>query len=185
MAFAAGSESRGRNDERFVEYSRRRTAQSGNLQGELALARWCRNNALDDVAQVHFISALRIDPNNRAALRGLGLRRYRGMFLTETQVEQLREQKREAKRALDHWKPILLRWRRAIERGEPGERDAALVQLRKISDTAAIPALEIVLTNQDGRAEQLELITELIECLYGVRLAQLVRQQGRSWPIWA
>jgi len=59
-------------DPRQAKYREHKDEVSNNPDDQLALARWCRKNKLDDEAGVHLASVLSVDPNNKTALRGIG-----------------------------------------------------------------------------------------------------------------
>ena len=59
-------------DPRQAKYQERKATLGESPQGQLALARWCRGNKLEDEAQFHWSSVLSADPNNKEALRAAG-----------------------------------------------------------------------------------------------------------------
>ena len=78
-------------DQRFTEYARLRDLHQGKPLGELALARWCRNQELDHQAAFHWRKVIQFDPHNQEALKHLGKRWYRGRLLTPDEIEEAKE----------------------------------------------------------------------------------------------
>jgi hypothetical protein len=164
----------------LAEYRKLRASRPGGVQGEQDLASWCGKNGLSTEERVHWMNVLSQQPDHSLAMRKLGLRRFRGMLLRDDQIEQLQERKKEAERAMRHWEPRLSQLRPQLERGEPDQREAALDELRAISDPKAIPALESVFSKK-GRAKVsedlcLELIGVLAKMPDQEATASLVRQ---------
>ncbi len=167
-------------DELLAEYRRLRDRRDGSVQGEQDLAIWCGKNGLLTEERVHWRNVLSRKPDHSLAMRKLGVRRFRGMLLSDEQIEQLQTQKKEADRAMAQWKPTLAQLRRQIEWGKPGQREAALAELRAISDPAAIPALEAVFS-KGGRVQaredlRLALVEVLAQMPDQAATAALVRQ---------
>ena len=75
-------------DPRQTKYQERKESLGESPQGQLALARWCRGNKLEDEAQFHWSSVLSIDPNNKEALRAAGMRWHDGELKTVAQIRE-------------------------------------------------------------------------------------------------
>src|SRR5215211_7888782 len=88
-------------DPRQAEYRDRRNTVGQSPQGQLALARWCRKNDLNDEAQFHWATVLAIDPKNEEALRALDVRWEKGRLVSRTQSAQEKDRMREFKRAAE------------------------------------------------------------------------------------
>lgn len=61
-----------------------------NLEEQLSLARWCRQNKLPKQARAHFEKAVALDPNNHEARRGAGYQLYQGKWLTHDEAQRAR-----------------------------------------------------------------------------------------------
>ena len=103
-------------DERISQYQQLRDRFSGNVAGEIHLARWCRNNDMPDRERMHWRNVLAVDSNNSEALKGLKLRNFRGRLMTKEQIESFKEGSLSHQRALRHWGPKLNILRRDIKR---------------------------------------------------------------------
>ena len=77
-------------DKRLADYARRRVAAGMNVDDQVALARWCRRNQLDEQQRAHWRLALQAQPDNAEAIQALGLRPYCGMMATPAEINQFR-----------------------------------------------------------------------------------------------
>lgn len=131
-------------DPQQSEYRELRKAHGESPQGQLALARWCRKNKLNEEARFHWASVLSVDPANEEALRAVDMRWQDGRLLTREEIAQQKAQLRELNRAIKSWGPAIAKWRRAVSGGDAAKREAALDEIRALTTTAVIPALEQV-----------------------------------------
>jgi hypothetical protein len=141
-----------RQDKRLAEYARRRDAAGPVAADQIALARWCRKNHLDDQQRVHWMWVLQLQPDNAEAIQALGLRPYRGMMLTERQIDELRAQGQGVRKAMDRWRPLVAQWSRAAH--DPSPPAVVRERLTKISDGAQMAGLEGALWRQVGVKRQ-------------------------------
>jgi hypothetical protein len=137
-------------DPRQVEYRERRKEAGQTPQGQMALARWCRKNNLNDEAQFHWVNVLAVDPKNGEALHALDLRWQKGRLVSCAQTAQQKEQSKEAKRAAERWNSKIVKWRRAVSGQDLAARGAALDEIRNIKPLDAIPSLEEVTLGRDA-----------------------------------
>ena len=93
-------------DPRQAKYQERREVLSDTPEDQLALARLCRGNNLDDEAQVHWASVLSVQPNNKEALRGAGMRWYAGELKSPTQIKEERKESTVTKQATRQWRRV-------------------------------------------------------------------------------
>src|SRR6476659_4585265 len=77
-------------DPRLAKYQERKETLGDSPKSQLALARWCRGNKLEDEARFHWSSVLSADPNNKEARRATGMRWHDGELKS---VAQIREEK--------------------------------------------------------------------------------------------
>ncbi len=136
------AEQAARLDKRLAEYARRRDAAGMNVDDQVALARWCRRNQLDEQARVHWMLTLQFQPDNAEATTALGLRWYGGMMLTPRQIDQFKARLHRVSLAADRWRPLVTQWLTAIEsRGAVMPREI-WERLAKVSDPCEILGLE-------------------------------------------
>jgi hypothetical protein len=140
--FPAEVEWAARQDKRLAEYAQRRDAAGPNVSDQAELARWCRKNRLDDQQQVHWMTALQLEPDNAEATKALGLRPFGGMMLTPKQIEQFRARLHRVSAAADVWRPRAAQWLAAIEQTSAIMPDGFRDQLCRIIDPCEMIGLE-------------------------------------------
>ena len=69
---------------------RSRALAEGDLQGRLALARWCLQRKLGPQAAREYRKVLDLDPENEEARTALGYRRHEGRWVTEDEYHEAR-----------------------------------------------------------------------------------------------
>jgi hypothetical protein len=131
-------------DPRQVQYQEQKAALGESPKGQLALARWCRGNKLEDEAQFHWASVLSADPNNKEALRGAGVRWHDGELKTIAQIRDGRKESVETKQASRQWASLIADWMRALADQRDRADDKVIAEIRAVSELAAIPAFEDV-----------------------------------------
>jgi hypothetical protein len=127
-----------------AQYRELRNMLGETPQGQLELARWARKNGLGDESKFHWASVLAVDPTNEEALKVLNLRGHNGQLLTIEQIAKQKSDAREAKKVAKRWAPKISKWRRAIEGEDAAARDAALLEIRSLSDVEAIRPMEVI-----------------------------------------
>ena len=101
-------------DPRQAKYQEQKEALGESPQGQLALARWCRGNKLEDEAQFHWASVLSADPNNKEALRSARIRWHDGELKTAAQIREEKKESGETKQATRQWASLVAAWMRAL-----------------------------------------------------------------------
>ena len=123
---------RAASDPRIAEYRRLFDQQAGTPAGEAVLARWCREQGLEDHARSHWLRLAGFQPQNEEALKALGMRWYQGQLLTHEQIVVARRgqdpqstdragQQAHRKDWTKHWAPRVTKWQQMIR-----EDDAAI-----------------------------------------------------------
>lgn len=133
-----------------AEYRERRGQTPATMQGQLALARWCRKKDLSEEALVHWAGVLAADPKNDEALRALDLHWQDGRLLTSEQAARYKDQLREAKKSAERWAPKIAKWRREVAGRDAATRAGALAEIRAITETDSIFPLEQVTLGRDA-----------------------------------
>jgi hypothetical protein len=158
-----------KSDEKLTAYRKQRDAMVDTADSHKALARWCRKNKLVAEERIHWAKALEFDPSDGDALAGLGLQLHNGRLLTREQIEQAKVRAGEELQAMRYWQPRLVKWRKALDHGAPKQRDEAFRELGKLSDPAAIPALEAVFAENSDSIKSRHLNQVLIETVGRMR----------------
>jgi len=145
------------------EYVERREKVEPTAEAEFALGRWCEENDLPDLAPIHYETALEYDEefeaahlklghverdgqwHTRDALREAGgLVLWKGRWLSEDDQERELEDERAAEEHTS-WVQKIRAWDRDLRSNVPERRNAAEIELGRIDDPAAVPALLKVL----------------------------------------
>lgn len=144
-------------DEALSAYCKLRDQLVSTAENQIVLARWCRKNKMPDQERIHWAKVLEFEPDNSEALAALGLQLHEGQLLTKQQIEQKKKQAVERLRAMQHWRPQLVKWRAAFESGLNKQRESAMAHLRGLSNPEAIPALESIF-GDNRQGEKLNLL---------------------------
>ena len=111
-----------------------RSAQSApqSLDGQLALARWCRKNAFDEEAQVPLADGARSRPEPRGSAAGPGRRWFGGQLMTPRRSRgSAKTRFASAKAAAKEFAPQVARWERMLSAGDLKSRNEALGEIRR------------------------------------------------------
>jgi hypothetical protein len=154
-------------DPRLAEYRRLRDAQAGTPPGELALARWCKENRLDDQARFHWKRVLLFQPQNQEAMKSLGVQWYQGRLLTPEEIKQAQadraqlakdraQYRTERRRWQKQWDSQVVQWRRSAKRGDSGLGESMRMELdaidfsKPVIASAAINTLHAVVLERSA-----------------------------------
>lgn len=155
-----------------VEYDRIREQYPDTVEGQWALAEWCRAHRLSRARKEHLRRILELDPEHIPARRALGYTRVDGKWMTEEEIMtargyvrvgsrwklpqevELEEQQRKEELAAKEWYGRLKRWRGWIDSASRAEEGWKLIS--EITDPAAVPAIGQYLgEEQDPRIRKL------------------------------
>ena len=137
-------------DQQISSYRELRKANDGSVDNQRVLARWCRKQHLAEEEQLHWRIVLSMHEGDAEAIKALKLKNYRGMLLTNDEIDKVKKQEKEFDEAAKSWMPKLTKLKHAIEHGNADERAAALRELKSIQDPLAIPSLEEVFGVETG-----------------------------------
>jgi tetratricopeptide (TPR) repeat protein len=131
------------------EYLQRRAKTPETADAHFKLATWCDQNGLKPQAAAHFQRVIRLDPRREAAWRHLGFKKSGGRWVKPESVALAKARAQEQQKADKHWKPILERYRSALQSKSPSRRGDAEQALAKITEPDAVPMVWATF----GRAE--------------------------------
>lgn len=132
-----------------AQYESMRTAAQGSADAQLALARWCRKNGLEDEARFHWSTLLTFQPNNNEALRALGVRWFNGRLMTKPEIAVAKAAIQAAKEAAKAYEQQVARWERLLAAGDLKSRNEALQEIRELKDVHAVAALEQITLDRE------------------------------------
>jgi hypothetical protein len=146
-----------------LEYQKIRPSYADTVEGQWALAEWCRTNRLTAQRETHLRRVIELDPDHVQARRALGYnqidgkwqtqeevmtargyRRYNGRWLTPQEIE-LAERKRKNDLAEKQWAQKLKRWRDWLDSDRAAEGRKNILA---INDPHAVAALAHSLQNE-------------------------------------
>ncbi len=179
------------------EYRSLRDRHAGTVDGQVALAQWCRRKKLFELEKLHWLQVLQLNPNHQEARRRAGVRKHGGLLLTDEQIQAYRDLVERREKAMDRWKPQVYRWAKAFRRGDEPQRITAFRELQSVADPLAIPLFEESLSILDaevalavvtavsrmpGQAPADSLLRHAVLSEYDkVRNAAAIALRDRSW----
>ena len=159
-----------------IEYDKMRPRYPDTVQGQWALAEWCREHTLLSQRNAHLERILDLDPNHEKARRALGYFlkdgkwtteekvrkgdgwvRYKGRWRLPQEVEMMKEQE-ELKTVQSEWKQKINRWREWLGGNKARE---AYLNFQRVRDPAAVAALAAAL-QEDPRDQARMLFIEAL-----------------------
>jgi hypothetical protein len=140
-----------------IEYAKVAKEASDTVDGQWAMAEWCREHSLPEARKAHLKRVIELDPNHVKARGALGYGMFDGQW--KTQAERMTEMgyveykgtwklpqeveliEAEQKRTIaeKRWFNDLKRWR---EWYDSDKRQEAIKNIRAITDPTAVPALK-------------------------------------------
>ncbi len=163
--------------EALAKYNELREKTPKTVAAQSRLAAWCEERGLKAEAYVHYAEVVRLDPKREAAWRKLGFKKYGNRWLTDAQIAQAEEQKKQA----GIWLPQLKKIHKDIH-GANGAKKlrTARAAFETIRDEKAIPSLYREFAG--GRTDQLMLIEALerIDKPLATRVLAMLAVYGRT-----
>jgi hypothetical protein len=123
------------------QYRARRLAIRETADGHWDLALWCEQQGLRDEAVAHLTRVVRRDPGRDAAWKRLGYKRRFGRWMTDEQLASAKALSAAQKKADREWKPRLTSLRSDRNGKSAKKREAANLELAKVSDPLAVPSI--------------------------------------------
>lgn len=122
----------------LAEYNALKEKTPHTVAAQSKLAAWCEEHGLKAEAYVHYAEVVRLDPKREAAWRKLGYKKYGNRWMTDAQIAEAEEQKKQDR----IWAPRLKKIHKDIH-GSNGarKRDLARAAFDEIRDEKAIPSL--------------------------------------------
>jgi hypothetical protein len=131
-------------DPKQAIYRRLRAEHGESPEGQLALARWCHTNNLEEESRFHWASVLSVDPNHKQALRALKMRWHDGRLLSRDEIRQEKQAAIGERRASREWTAAVADWERALSKKQDVTLAGVIDEIRGVSEIEAIPAFERV-----------------------------------------
>jgi hypothetical protein len=140
-------------DAKLKEYTARREATADNASSRLALANWCRDQGMPDRERVHLREIAAWYPNaDSSVLLRLGMRKYRGQWVSVEEAEELRQKSNRQRRARSRWRPVFADWKEDLNDDDMVAIETLAVRLEQVTDGDALPILEEMLSTHSEKA---------------------------------
>jgi hypothetical protein len=133
-------------DKKLARYQAKRGEAKDTVQGQLHIANWCHDNRLFQQERAHLTSVLEHETDHAEARRRLGFVRVEDEWLTRQDVIEERTRVEQLRQAIATWRPKLEKLRDNVLSRSKKQREYAEAQLKGITDPAAVPAIEAVLS---------------------------------------
>jgi len=124
---------------RIQEYLKRRAQIRERADDHWKLAVWCEQNGLKQQATAHLYQVLRLDRSREAAWKHLGFKRLGGHWDKPERLAAAKAEARGQQHANNHWRPILEKWRNALQSKDALRMHEAERGLAEINDRLAVP----------------------------------------------
>ena len=148
----------------LAEYVKKRKTITDDASGNEALAKWCQQKGLNELAMLHWGRVLKSQPNHRLALRRLGLKEYQGRWFTRQQIADLKAQKIKAGKLSRKLRPSLSSWRRLFQGNDKLAKEEAARAIKQIANADNVGLLETQLSPHDQK-----LALAVVDALDGVK----------------
>lgn len=130
---------------RLLRYEQRRADYPDTAAGQLALARYCQRQGLEDQARAHLVRVLDHDADNAEARRELGFANVDGQWLHQDDVAAARQAVAARQESFDRWQKRITDIRHDLTARSSAQREAAAKRLAQIDDPTAVAAIESLL----------------------------------------
>jgi hypothetical protein len=127
-------------------YEAARQEAADTVEGQLALAEYCRREGLTDQMRAALSRVLEMVPDHEGARRGLGFVRRGPLWLNRDQIEAEEVLARSREASLARWSKRLEEIARDLSSPGRKQREAASDRILTLADPAAIPALEQIIS---------------------------------------
>lgn len=124
---------------KIAEYERRREGAADTVVEQLRLADWCRDNGLPIQERSHLLAMLKHEPNNIVARTRAGWRAIAGRWVSEDEIQAMKQQMEATAKAAREAAPTLKRAFTALDSPRYDERLRAEKSLGQLLDPDLVP----------------------------------------------
>jgi hypothetical protein len=142
---------------RLSEYRKVRDTYEDTAEGQLALANWCASKKLSDQERAHLFRVLDLSPDQATARQRLGFVRRQGNWISQTEISQDSEKRKQQQLAQSTWQPVMQEILVGLKHRSEQRRQKASERLLQVLDPAAIPAMDQVIGTAGETEERLVL----------------------------
>ncbi len=178
----------------YEEYEIQARLTANDVASLWALSQWCQKNRLKVQQKKHLAQIIELDPQNEQAHRALGHIKRNGTWTTQEEYmlsrgyvrykrkyvtpeeKELLENSADQREKQRQWHSKIATWSKWLVGRSEKQRRIAIEQIRSITDPAAVPALEKVLSDHPSRDVRLLYVESLTHFDTPASVASLVRQ---------
>ena len=137
-------------DGKYAAYREKRAGLSDFKEDQRALARWCTDHGMCDVARLHWTKVIEQDPKDSEALAALGMIYHNGLPMTKEQVVQTMERYKARQAAIKRFTPEILKLEHAASTTDVAKRRAAISKLGSLAEPSSVEAIGLVIAGKPG-----------------------------------
>lgn len=139
----------------YSEYLQRRAIiNSGAAAGHEEIARWCFREGLEYQERFHWTTVLNANPNHELARERMKVRPFGGALYTAEHIAAIQLKTAASQAKYNELRPKFVELCEQVASGEEDKAQPALDELRRVSDLAAIPALESAVAEINADASE-------------------------------
>ncbi|MCA9260807.1 MAG: hypothetical protein KDA61_16450 [Planctomycetales bacterium] len=141
-------------DPNYADYRALRAQLPDTPEAHLEAADWCEARGMDAERQLHLRATLSYDPDNYAAQRRLGVRRYGNAFFTAAEVAARKEESDRRQVDFDRFHAEITSWIATSIAGSLEDREDLLQRIIRIEEPRAATAVaSVVYLNRNLQAQ--------------------------------
>jgi hypothetical protein len=143
-------------DRRLAVYRLQRDKAADTVEGQMALANWCRERKLPDQERAHLHRVIELDRNHAEARARLGFQQIAGEWAAPEDLQDAARQALAIQNSLAVWGPKLEKICEGLSGRGERMRLASIERIKEIDTADAVPALERILS---AHSEEAALLT--------------------------
>jgi hypothetical protein len=128
--------------DRLVEYEEFRRGHRDTVEGNLAIANWCRRKGLDGQERAHLIRLLQLNPDHLGARTRSGFVMIDGQWVSRDELRMEAKREKMAKRAFGLYLGDFDKWARLMHAESEQRRQIGAQGIAAIDDPQAIVVIE-------------------------------------------
>lgn len=157
-------------------YRELREKVADDLAGNRQLARFCKTNKLNDIAQGHWRRILDFDTNDLEARKALGHVPFDSGWATKADAERVLKGRKEYNASMANWSKKIPPWINDLRSADAKRKEAAKEKLLAIRDAAAVPILNAALAYRND--EETKILLEILCQIPEMNATQVLTEQG-------
>jgi hypothetical protein len=161
-------------DRRLETYRHKRSEAADTVEGQMAMANWCRDKNLPDQERAHLHRVLELNREHAEARSRLGFQRLGGEWASPQDIQDAARQAAAIQNSMTVWGPKLEKILEGLSGRGERLRTASMARVREIDTVEAVPAMERILSPHSEEAALLA-----VEVLGNITDVEATRSLGR------